>query len=68
MASLKYDTSAKALYVGVRRGKVVWTEALNDSVFMDLDETGRLVGIEAILPKDLPAEMVRKIAAAASLM
>ena len=68
MASLKYDTSAKALYVGVRRGKVVRTEPLNDSVFVDLDETGRLVGIEVILPKDLPAEMVRKIAAAASLM
>ena len=52
----------------MRRGKVVRTEPLNDSVFVYLDETGRLVGIEVILPKDLPAEMVRKIAAAASLM
>jgi hypothetical protein len=32
---------------------------------MDLDRTGRLVGIEVILPQELPAEVVRKITAAA---
>ncbi len=65
MGSLKYDASTKALYVRVRAGKVAETEPLNDSVFIDLDRTGRLVGIEVILPKELPVEVVEKIAAAA---
>ena len=65
MASLKYDASSKALYVRIRTGKVAETEPLNDSVFMDLDRAGRLLGIEVILPKELPAEVVKKITAAA---
>ena len=65
MASLKYDASSKALYVRIRAGKVAETEPLNDSVFMDLDGAGRLLWIEVILPKELPAEVVKKITAAA---
>jgi uncharacterized protein YuzE len=65
LASLKYDPSSKALYVRIRAGKVAETEPLNDSVFMDLDRAGRLVGIEVILPKELSAEVTKKIVAAA---
>ncbi len=65
MASLKYDPSSKALYVRIRAGKVTETEPLNDSVFMDLDRAGRLVGIEVILPEELSAEVVKKLTAAA---
>lgn len=65
MASLRYDAAAKTIYVRVRAGKVAETEPINDSIFMDLDRTGRLVGIEVILPQELPAEVVRKITAAA---
>ncbi len=49
----------------IREGKVAETEPLNDSVFMDLDKAGQLVGIEVILPKELPAEISRKLIAAA---
>ncbi len=65
MASLKYDPSSKALYVKIREGKVAETEPLNDSVFMDLDRAGRLVGIEVILSKELSAEISKKLVAAA---
>ena len=65
MASLKYDEVAKALYVQVRRGKVAETEPLNDSVFVDLDRKGRLIGIEIVLPRDLPQEIISRISAAA---
>jgi uncharacterized protein YuzE len=65
LASLKYDKMAKAFYVQLRKGKVTETEPLNDSVFIDLDKEGRLVGIEVVLPKDLPQEIASRIAAAA---
>jgi len=64
LASLRYDKMAKALYVRIRRGRVVKTEVLNDSVFVDLDGEGRLIGIEVILPKDLPQEVASRIIAA----
>ena len=37
MASLKFDPKAKAFYVKLGKGKVVHTEPLSDSVFVDLD-------------------------------
>lgn len=64
MASLKYDKAAGALYVTIRRGKVAETEPLNDGVFVDMDKQGKLIGIEVVLPKDLPQEIVSRIATA----
>jgi uncharacterized protein YuzE len=65
LASITYDKAAKVFYVQVRRGKVARTEPLNDSVFLDLDRAGRLIGIEVVLPKDLPPKIASTIAAAA---
>jgi len=66
LASVRYDESAKALYVRVRRGKVAKTEPINDSIFIDLDARENLVGIEVVLPRDLPQETLRKLALAAA--
>ncbi len=63
MVSLRYDTKANALYLKVAEGNVHITEPLNDSVFVDLGKKGNLLGIEFILPKDIPKETVKKIAA-----
>ena len=64
MASLKYDNRANAFYVKIRKGKVAQTEPLSDSIFLDLDAKGKLIGMEVILPKDLPQETARKISTA----
>lgn len=64
MASLECDATAKAFYVRVRSGKVAETEVVSDSVFLDLDAEGKLLGMEVVLPKDLPQEIVRKITSA----
>jgi len=65
LASLKFDPKAKALYVKLGKGKVVHTEPLNDSVFIDLDQNSNLIGTEVILPRDLPEETLKKITAKA---
>ncbi|MFQ6074856.1 MAG: DUF2283 domain-containing protein [Candidatus Bathyarchaeia archaeon] len=64
MASLRFDPKANALYVRIAEGRVAETEPLNDSMFVDLDGDGRVLGIEVILPKDLPKRMTKKIAEA----
>jgi uncharacterized protein YuzE len=66
LASVTYDESAKALYIRLRRGKSARTEPINDSVFLDLDAGENLVGIEVVLPRDLPQETLRKLAVAAA--
>lgn len=66
MASVTYDDQAKAFYVKIRSGKITQTEPLSDSVILDLNEKGELLGMEVILPKDLPDETSKKLQFAAS--
>ncbi len=66
MASLRYDSKANALYLRVGEGNVNLTEPLSDSVFIDLGKKGELLGIEFILPKDVPKKTISKIAAKAA--
>ena len=63
MDSLKYDERAKALYLKLSERKVAETEPVNDSIFFDLAEDGSLVGIEVIIPRDMPEEKVKKLVA-----
>lgn len=66
MASLQYDNRANALYLKIAEGNVRLTEPLSDSVFIDLGKKGELLGIEFILPKDIPKKTIKKIAAKAA--
>ncbi|RLG53242.1 MAG: DUF2283 domain-containing protein [Thermoproteota archaeon] len=59
MVSLEFDPSVNALYVRIREGKVASTEPLADNVVVDLDEEGRVLGIEVLLP--LSEELKRKM-------
>jgi len=61
LASLKYDERAKALYLKLSDSKIIETEPVSDSVFFDIAEDGSLVGVEVILPKDMPEERVKKL-------
>jgi len=61
LASLKYDERAKALYLKLSDSKIVETEPVSDSIFFDIAEDGSLVGVEVILPKDMPEERVKKL-------
>lgn len=51
MASVEFDPKVNAMYVRLRKGKVVESEPLEDNVILDLDEKGNVVGIEVLLPK-----------------
>ncbi|MEM2272358.1 MAG: DUF2283 domain-containing protein [Candidatus Bathyarchaeia archaeon] len=51
MVSVEFDPKVNAMYVKLRKGKVAESEPLADNVILDLDEMGRVVGIEVLLPK-----------------
>lgn len=51
MASLEYDPSSTALYVRMKRGKLVTSRPLADNIILDLNGKNELLGIEIIRPK-----------------
>ncbi|MFQ5910932.1 MAG: DUF2283 domain-containing protein [Thermoplasmata archaeon] len=61
MGSVEYDEKARALYVRVKPGKVASTEAVSDSLFLDLDGHGEVLGLEILLPEDVRIERLRPL-------
>ena len=61
MASLEYDPEASAIYIRIKKSKIVRSEPISDVLIVDLDEKGKLVGIEILLPRDMPSDIRKKL-------
>ncbi|MBM3910857.1 MAG: DUF2283 domain-containing protein [Thaumarchaeota archaeon] len=48
MDSVTYDEDAKALYIRIGTKKAVRTLPLGNDKFLDIDSTGKVVGIEVL--------------------
>ena len=51
---VEYDPTAKAVYVRIRQGQVAKTLEKEKNFFLDLDDKGRLLGIEILDPQKKP--------------
>jgi len=49
---LEYDRRADAIYIRLKEAEVATTHELEDNLIVDLDEHGRLVGIELLFVSD----------------
>ncbi|MGI0007735.1 MAG: DUF2283 domain-containing protein [Nitrosotalea sp.] len=58
MASVQYDKEANAMYIRLtsENKKVQETIAIGENRFVDVDESGTAIGLEIILPKQMPRE------------
>ena len=61
MASLEFDEEVNALYVRLRKGKVSSTEPLADNMSVDLDNDGKVLGLEVLLPQEIREEIKAQI-------
>ena len=61
MASLEFDAEAAALYLKVREGKVASTGPLAENVIVDLDDKGKLLGLELLLSPKMKPEIRKKL-------
>jgi len=61
MVSLEYDPSCNALYIRIKTGKVAESEPISDSLIVDLDPAGEILGIE-LLAEKLDLSRFRKLA------
>jgi uncharacterized protein YuzE len=64
MDSIEYDKGANAMYFRLTDGKrkIRETLSLGEDKFLDVDEFGRIIGLEVILPKKMPEEFDEVIA------
>ncbi len=54
MASVSVDFDANAMYVSISKKKVKETISLGDDRFIDVSKDGTVIGVEILLPKNLP--------------
>jgi len=67
LALLEYDPSSNALYIRLKKGKVVGSEPISDNLILDLDEKREIIGVEVLGPKpidvskfSLPVKIISK--------
>jgi uncharacterized protein YuzE len=46
MVSVKYDKDAEAFYIKLRDGKVFRTLSIGNDQFLDIDQFGKVIGME----------------------
>lgn len=46
--NISYDKDADCLYIQFQQGKVNRTKKIEEGILVDLDETGRIYGIEIV--------------------
>ena len=62
MVRVEYDSKADAMYIWIRKAKYDISEELAENVIIDLDKSGRIIGIEILdATKNLGKELVNKI-------
>jgi len=62
MVRVEYDSKADAMYIWFRKAKYEISEELAENIVIDLDKSGRIIGIEILdASKNLGKELVNKI-------
>ena len=62
MVQVEYDQKADAMYIWLRKAKYDISEELSENVVIDLDKSGRIIGIEVLdASKNLSKDLVSKI-------
>ncbi len=61
MVSVEFDAEVSALYLRLKKGKIEKSEPVADNIVFDLDEKGRVIGIEILLPKT-ETELLKNLA------
>ncbi|CUR52195.1 protein of unknown function [Nitrosotalea devaniterrae] len=54
MVSIKFDKESGAMYVQLRKGKVTKTIPVGKDRFIDVNEAGKIVGVEVLMPVNAP--------------
>jgi uncharacterized protein YuzE len=57
MVSVEFDPEVNALYLRLSKGKVSSSEPIADNITVDLNEQGRIVGFELLLPPTMRDEV-----------
>jgi len=53
LALLEYDPSCNALYIRLKKGKVVESEPISDNLILDLNNKKEIIGVEVLGPASI---------------
>ena len=59
---LEFDPTADALYLQLRKQKIIESEQIKEGIVFDYDENGEVVGIEVLNVSKRGAEQLKKAA------
>ena len=60
---ITYDKQADALYIEIKKGKFASNKKIDSDTVLDLDDSGKLIGIELLsASKRIPEKELKKIA------
>lgn len=68
MVSVEFDPEVNALYIRLCKGKVSSSEPIADNITVDLNEQGRIVGFELLLPPKMRDEVKAQLAEIANIL
>ena len=57
MVSVSFDKESGAMYVRLSKEKIVKTIPLGKDRFIDVNKSGKMIGIEVLLPKTMSKEV-----------
>ncbi len=57
MVSVSFDKESGAMYFRLSKGKITKTISLGKDRFIDVNESGKMIGVEVLLPKTMPKEV-----------
>jgi len=57
LVSVSFDKESGAMYFRLGKGKITKTIPLGKDRFIDVDESGKMIGVEVLLPKTMPKEV-----------
>jgi len=68
MVSLSVDKDSGSMYVKLRKDKIIKTLSLGKDRFIDINEKGKIVGIEVLMPSKLSEEVNEVLSRSADII
>jgi len=58
---IKYDEKADAMYIGLRKNKVVITKEIDKNTILDFGKNGQVIGVEILFVKERNPNILKEL-------
>ncbi|MEK6946047.1 MAG: DUF2283 domain-containing protein [Nanoarchaeota archaeon] len=58
---IKYDPSADAMYITLKKDKVARTKEIDENTILDFDKDGQVIGVEILFVKERNPDILKEL-------